>query len=201
MVIGMNVADPVFRIRKPFLRGVAQNRFDLRADVEPLAMSAQFRGVADGCDLFDEGAVFDFSFGAGTLGAEALRDVVAHANRSTIGPRGDGHFRWDYPSVAVMHGPRPEPLALLFQRLAETCQSMIKGASANVALVTINSPRVLRRNRKPVSAAGPGCQCAAHIAKTRNGEVHSRSRNVPVGAGLTLCRYWASAAHTVRSSR
>jgi len=38
MIIGMNVVDPVFRTREPFVGGVAQDGFDLRADVEPLAI-------------------------------------------------------------------------------------------------------------------------------------------------------------------
>ena len=66
---------------------------------------------------------------------------------------------------------------------------MINGASANVVLVSINSPNVFRRNREPVSATGLGCHCAAHMAPTRNGNVHNKSRNVPVGAGLMLCKY------------
>src|SRR5437879_12746570 len=70
----------------------------------------------------------------------------------------------------------------------ETCQSMINGASANVVLVSINSPSVFRCKREPDSAAGLGCHCAAHMAATRKGDVHNRSRNVPVGAGLTICR-------------
>src|SRR5260370_22369285 len=78
---------------------------------------------------------------------------------------------------------------------------MIKGASANVALVSINSPNVFRRKGDTVSAAGASCHCAAHNAKTRNGEVHKRSHNVPVGAELILCKYWASAGHTVKKSR
>src|SRR5882762_762123 len=63
---------PISRIRKPFLRGVAEHRFDLGADVEPLAMDAEFRDVANGGDLLDQHAVFDLRFGAGTLGAHAL---------------------------------------------------------------------------------------------------------------------------------
>ncbi len=40
VVVGMNVVDPVSGTREPFVGGVAQDGFDLWADVEPLAMSA-----------------------------------------------------------------------------------------------------------------------------------------------------------------
>src|SRR5690349_4035890 len=83
----------------------------------------------------------------------------------------------------------------------ETCQRIISGARANEALVSINVPNVFRRNCELDSSTGPGCQRDAHIAQARNGKVHKRSRKVPVGAGLMLCRYWASAAQTVTNKR
>src|SRR2546429_9679141 len=40
----------------------------------------------------------------------------------------------------------------------------------------------------------------SHNAPARKGKVHSRSRSVPVGAGRTICRYWAIAADTITRS-
>src|SRR5205807_9587443 len=42
-----------------------------------------------------------------------------------------------------------------------------------------------------------GFHSEAHNAPARKGKVHSRSRSVPVGAGRTICRYWAIAADTI----
>src|SRR2546421_12516379 len=62
-----DVAYPISRIRKPFLRGIAEDRFDLGADVEPLAMDAEFRDVADGGDLLNKHAVLNLGLGTRTL--------------------------------------------------------------------------------------------------------------------------------------
>ena len=115
MIFDGDVAYPISRVRKPFFRGIAKHRFDLGADVEPLAMDAEFRDVANGGDLLDQHAVFDFRFGAGTLGAHPFGDVAGHANPAAIGQGGNGHFRRDLRSVAVMHGQRPEPPAMFLQ--------------------------------------------------------------------------------------
>ncbi len=87
----------------------------MRADVEPLAAGAQFRNVADCCDLLDERAVLDLSFRARALLADALRDVVAYADRAAIRQRGNGHFRANHFALRVMHSERSEPFAMLFK--------------------------------------------------------------------------------------
>src|SRR5216683_5618809 len=96
VILERDVTYPIGGSRKPFLRGVAEHRFDLRADVEPLALDSEFRDVTYGRHLLDEHAVFRFGFGARTLGAQTLGDVVAHANGAAVGERSDGHFRRDH---------------------------------------------------------------------------------------------------------
>src|SRR5258707_7154390 len=118
VVFRMNVIDPFPRTRDPFVRGVAQNRFDLRADVEPLATNAEFRDVADGCDLLDEQAIFDFGFVTSALRAYSLRDVAGNADAAATGQGSNGYFQGDGRSVFVVHGDRTEPLAVILQALA-----------------------------------------------------------------------------------
>src|SRR5437879_1509123 len=101
VIFDRDVTYPISRTRKPFLSGVAEHRFDLWADVEPLAIDAEFRDVTYGRDLFDEHAVFSFGIGARTLRAQLLGDVVAHANRAAVGQGSNGHFGGDHCSVAV----------------------------------------------------------------------------------------------------
>src|SRR5256886_1435183 len=113
MIFDRNVANPVFGCREPFVRRVAEHRFDLRADVEPLALSAEFRDIADGRDLFDEHAVLDFGFGASPLRANPFRDVPAHADGAAIRQGGYGHFRGDCGSIATAHGDGSVPPAML----------------------------------------------------------------------------------------
>src|SRR5438445_9699084 len=118
VIFDRDVTYPISRTRKPFLSGVAEHRFDLWADVEPLAIDAEFRDVTYGRDLFDEHAVFSFGIGARTLRAQLLGDVVAHANRAAVGQGSNGHFGGDHCSVAVVHGEPPAPFATLFQGFA-----------------------------------------------------------------------------------
>src|SRR5713101_2396031 len=115
VIFDRDVKYPISRTRKPFFNGVAEHRFDLWADVEPLAIDAEFRDVTYGRDLFDEHAVFGFGIGARKLRAQLLSDVVTHANRAAVGQGSNGHFRADHCSVAVVHGERPEPFATLFR--------------------------------------------------------------------------------------
>src|SRR2546429_7690131 len=112
MIFGRNVANPILGSREPFVHGVAEHRFDLRADVQPLALNTKLRDIADGRDLLDEHAVFDFGFGASTLRADFLRDVAAHADGAAIGHGGFCPFPWggrapggEYCGVA----PAPPP--------------------------------------------------------------------------------------------
>src|SRR6266446_3510088 len=115
MIFDRNVANPILGSREPFVDGVAEHRFDLRADVEPLAMEAEFRDVADGRDLLDKHAVFDFRFGASALRANPFRDVAAHADRAAIGQGGYSHFHGESGSVRMMYGDGPIPSAMFLQ--------------------------------------------------------------------------------------
>src|SRR6266576_773027 len=117
MIFDRNVANPLSRSRKPFVRGIAEHRFDLWADVQPLAVNAELRNVADGRNLFDEHAVFDFGFGASTLGANPVRDVAAHADGAAIGQSRYSHFHGDRGSIPMMYGDGPIPSAILLQSL------------------------------------------------------------------------------------
>ena len=116
MIFDRNVAYPFLGSREPFVRRVAEHRFNLGADIEPLALNAEFRNVANGRDLFDEHAVFDFGFGASTLRADFLRDVAAHADGAAIGQGGYSHFHGERGSVGMMYGDGPIPSAMLLQR-------------------------------------------------------------------------------------
>src|SRR2546430_12461640 len=78
-----------------------------------------------------------------------------------------------------------------------TWNRMIKGANASVPLVTSSSPEPFRRTFRPLPSSRLGFHSEAHNAPARKGKVHSRSRSVPVGAGRTICRYWAIAADTI----
>src|SRR5438874_12168559 len=69
MIFDGDVAYPISRVGKPFFRGIAKHRFDLGADVEPLAMDAEFRDVANGGDLHAQHAVFALRYSACTLAA------------------------------------------------------------------------------------------------------------------------------------
>src|SRR5882724_11163719 len=80
VIFRRDVANPLFRSRQPFVLGVAKHRFDLRADVEPLALHAEFRDVTYGRDLLDKHAVFDFGFVASALRAYSIGDVAADAD-------------------------------------------------------------------------------------------------------------------------
>src|SRR5438477_12363828 len=117
MIFGRNVANPILGSREPCVHGVAEHRFDLRADVEPLAMDAEFRDVADGRDLLDKHAVFDFGFGASALRADPFCDVAAHADGAAIGQGSYSHFHGERGSVRMMYGDGPIPSAMLLQRL------------------------------------------------------------------------------------
>src|SRR5882762_6535751 len=118
VIVDGDVTYPIFRIRKPFLCGVAQHGFDLRADVKPLAVDPNLGDVAYGRHLLNELAIFNFGFGTRTLRAHPFGNVAAHANRAAIGQRGNGHLHGDRCSVAVRHGQRPEPFAMLLQGFA-----------------------------------------------------------------------------------
>src|SRR5437660_10017045 len=115
MIFDRNVAYPFLGSREPFVRRVAEHRFNLGADIEPLALNAEFRNVANGRDLFDEHAVFDFGFGASTLRADFLRDVAAHADGAAIGQGGYSHFHGECGSVGMMYGDGPVPSPMFWR--------------------------------------------------------------------------------------
>src|SRR2546429_10031049 len=114
MIFGRNVANPILGSREPFVHGVAEHRFDLRADVQPLALNTKLRDIADGRDLLDEHAVFDFGFGASTLRADFLRDVAAHADGAAIGHGGYSHFHWGRGPAGLKDGGGAVPTSLFF---------------------------------------------------------------------------------------
>src|SRR5256886_7931705 len=116
MIFGRNVANPILGSREPFVHGVAEHRFDLGADVQPLALNTKLRDIADGRDLLDEHAVFDFGFGASTLRADFLRDVAAHADGAAIGHGGYSHFHWGGGARGLMYWDWAVPSSLFFPR-------------------------------------------------------------------------------------
>src|SRR5260370_18224609 len=72
VIVAGDVTYPIFRIPKPFLRGVAKHGFDLGAAVIPLAADPTFGDVTYGRNLIDELAVFHFGFRTRTLRAHPL---------------------------------------------------------------------------------------------------------------------------------
>src|SRR6266481_5494050 len=112
MIFGRDVSNPFFRSRQPFVHGVAEHRFDLRADVEPLASHAEFGDVTYGRDLLDEHAVLDLGLVTSALRAYSIGDVAADADGAAIGQRSNGHFHGHHSSVAVVYGEGSKPLAM-----------------------------------------------------------------------------------------
>src|SRR5579864_2310635 len=54
MIFGRNVVNPILGSGEPLVGSIAKDRFDLRADVKPLAIDTNLGDVTDSGYLFDE---------------------------------------------------------------------------------------------------------------------------------------------------
>src|SRR6267143_37113 len=118
MVFLRNVACPFAGPRQPFVRRVAKNSLDLRADVEPLTVYAELCDVANCRHLFDQRAVLRFCLHARAFRNETLVDIARNAYRSALSYRRDGHFDGNPTAVLAANGNLLGPFAGLRKRRA-----------------------------------------------------------------------------------
>ncbi len=105
-VVGMELAEPEEGIVEPFFLGEAEERFDLRADVEFLLGFVEAGHEGDDGEAFDEGAVAEirlpaFARGVGAGSRAVFNDVVRGGGDGALAEA--GHFLKEGDGFVFFH--------------------------------------------------------------------------------------------------
>src|SRR5579863_2151998 len=118
MIVRVNIFQPVFRIGEPLFRRIAEDGFDLRADVKPAAGDARRGDVADRGYLLDNHSILALGFGAGLFRFSPLAQIAAEQHYATFGQRGYRQFHRNQGAPARKFDDS-QPAAVLFYGRAD----------------------------------------------------------------------------------